>query len=357
MNKAVSRDALLREADRGGQSFFVHSRVESSDRIADYRQSVGPQLRYGVAPGQMRDVELERVMLDFLERRTDVLVTTLIIESGLDIPTVNTMLMNRADTLGLAQIYQLRGRIGRSHHQVFCYLQSPAGTVLSEEAEKRVRVIAEHEDLGAGLTIAMRDLEIRGAGTLLGPEQHGFMVSVGFDLYCRMVDEVVQELEGKAPERRPEPSISSDLPAFIPDEYITDPDEKLDAYRRLAAVTVSGELEEIRAEFRDRFGPLPSEAEHLFELKRLRLTGRDVGATRLRVGKDRLEVDLADPLQRDQILRLVASTPARIEFLGGGTGSFRVRSPVEPISLTTNLLRVLGGSGTVADLPLPDAGS
>ena len=357
MNKDVVRDALLREADRGGQSFFVHNRVESIDRIAHYLQSIVPQLRYGVAHGQMRDVELERVMLDFLERRTDVLVTTLIIESGLDIPTVNTMLMNRADTLGLAQIYQLRGRIGRSHHQAFCYLLVPAGTVLSEEAEKRVRVIAEHEELGAGLTIAMRDLEIRGAGNLLGPEQHGFMVSVGFDLYCRMVDEVVQELEGKAPERRPEPSISSDLPAFIPDEYITDPDEKLDAYRRLAAVTASGELEEIRAEFRDRFGPLPPEAEHLFELKRLRLTGRDAGATRLRVGKDRLEVDLADPLQRDQILRLVASTPARIEFLGGGTGSFRVRSPAEPISLTTNLLRVLGSSGTVADLPLPAAGS
>jgi transcription-repair coupling factor (superfamily II helicase) len=357
MNKDVVRDALLREADRGGQSFFVHNRVESIDRIAHYLQSIVPHLRYGVAHGQMRDVELERVMLDFLERRTDVLVTTLIIESGLDIPTVNTMLMNRADTLGLAQIYQLRGRIGRSHHQAFCYLLVPAGTVLSEEAEKRVRVIAEHEELGAGLTIAMRDLEIRGAGNLLGPEQHGFMVSVGFDLYCRMVDEVVQELQGKAPERRPEPSISSDLPAFIPDEYITDPDEKLDAYRRLAAVTAPGELEEIRAEFRDRFGPLPPEAEHLFELKRLRLTGRDAGATRLRVGKDRLEVDLADPLKRDQILRLVASTPARIEFLGGGTGSFRVRSPAEPISLTTNLLRVLGGSGSVADLPLPAAGS
>jgi transcription-repair coupling factor (superfamily II helicase) len=357
MNKDVVRDALLREADRGGQSFFVHNRVESIDRIAHYLQSIVPQLRYGVAHGQMRDVELERVMLDFLERRTDVLVTTLIIESGLDIPTVNTMLMNRADALGLAQIYQLRGRIGRSHHQAFCYLLVPAGTVLSEEAEKRVRVIAEHEELGAGLTIAMRDLEIRGAGNLLGPEQHGFMVSVGFDLYCRMVDEVVQELQGKAPERRPEPSISSDLPAFIPDEYITDPDEKLDAYRRLAAVTAPGELEEIRAEFRDRFGPLPPEAEHLFELKRLRLTGRDAGATRLRVGKDRLEVDLADPLQRDQILRLVASTPARIEFVGGGTGSFRVKSPAEPISLTTNLLRVLGGSGSVADLPLPAAGS
>ncbi|HXL15091.1 MAG TPA: transcription-repair coupling factor, partial [Methylomirabilota bacterium] len=305
MNKDVIRDALLREADRGGQSFFVHNRVESIDRIAHYLQSIVPQLRYGVAHGQMRDMELERVMLDFLERRTDVLVTTLIIESGLDIPTVNTMLMNRADALGLAQIYQLRGRIGRSHHQAFCYLLVPTGTVLNEDAEKRLRVIAEHEELGAGLTIAMRDLEIRGAGNLLGPEQHGFMVSVGFDLYIRMVDEVVQELQGKAPERRPEPAITSDLPAFIPEEYISDPDEKLDAYRRMAAITTLVELEELKAEFRDRFGPLPSEAGHLFELKKLRLIGRDSGATRLRVGRERLEIDLAEALKRDQILRLV----------------------------------------------------
>ena len=357
MSKDVVRDTLLREADRGGQSFFVHNRVESIDRMANYLQSIVPQLRYGVAHGQMRDVELERVMLDFLERRTDVLVTTLIIESGLDIPTVNTMLLNRADALGLAQIYQLRGRIGRSHHQAFCYLLVPAGTVLTEEAEKRLRVIAEHEELGAGLTIAMRDLEIRGAGNLLGPEQHGFMVSVGFDLYCRMVDEVVQELQGKAPERRQEPAISSDLPAFLPEEYIFDPDEKLDAYRRMAGITTMQELDEMHAEFRDRFGPLPAEAEHLFELKRLRLIGRDAAATRLRVGRDRLEVDLAEPLKREQILRLVGSTTARIEFLGGGTGTFRVRNPDQPIPLATNLLRLLGGSDSLSDLPLPAAGS
>ena len=357
MSKDVIRDALLREADRGGQSFFVHNRVESIDRIAHYLQSIVPQLRYGVAHGQMKDEALEKVMVDFLERRTDVLISTLIIESGLDIPTVNTMLMNRADALGLAQIYQLRGRIGRSHHQAFCYLLVPAGTVLSEDAEKRLRVIAEHEELGAGLLVAMRDLEIRGAGNLLGPEQHGFMISVGFDLYCRMVDEVVGELQGKPLETRPEPSVSSDLPAFIPEEYISDPDEKLDAYRRMAGIVEVTELDQLEAEFRDRFGPPPSEATHLMDLKRLRLMGRQAGAARLRVGKDRLEVELAETLKREQILRLVASTSARIEFVGGGTGSFRVRSPQEPISLMTNLLRVLGGSDSVLDPPLPAAGS
>jgi transcription-repair coupling factor (superfamily II helicase) len=197
----------------------------------------------------MRDVEVERVMLDFLERRTDVLISTLIIESGLDIPSVNTMLVNRADTLGLAQTYQLRGRIARSHHHAFCYLLVPAGKVLTEEADQRLRAISEHEELGAGLQIAMRDLEIRGAGNLLGPEQHGFMASVGFDLYCRMVDEVVQELQGTAVARRPEPELASDLAAFVPEEYIVDRDEKLDVYRRMAGLSDLDALEALDPSF------------------------------------------------------------------------------------------------------------
>jgi transcription-repair coupling factor (superfamily II helicase) len=354
-SQEVIRDALLREADRGGQSFFVHNRVETIDSMAHYIRSIVPQLRLGVAHGQMRDAELERVMLDFLERRTDVLVSTLIIESGLDIPTVNTMLVNRADALGLAQIYQLRGRIGRSHHQAFCYLLLPLGRVPTEDAEKRLRAIAEHEELGSGLQIAMRDLEIRGAGNLLGPEQHGFMVTVGFDLYCRMVDEVVQELRGEAVEKRPEPAVSSDLPAYVPGEYIADPDEKLDAYRRLAAVGQPSELEQLAAELRDRFGPAPREVEHLLALKRLRLLGRDAGAERLRVGTDRIEVELHEAVKREQALRLVAATSAPIEFRGPGTRLLVVRKPRDPISVATNLLQVLGGSDSVPGSPLPAA--
>jgi transcription-repair coupling factor (superfamily II helicase) len=353
--KEIIRDALLREADRGGQSFFVHNRVETIDSMAHNIRTIVPQLRIGVAHGQMRDAELERVMLDFLERRTDVLVSTLIIESGLDIPTVNTMLVNRSDALGLAQIYQLRGRVGRSHHQAFCYLLVPAGKVLSEDAEKRLRAIAEHEELGSGLQIAMRDLEIRGAGNLLGSEQHGFMVTVGFDLYCRMVDEVVQELRGEAVEKRPEPAVSSDLPAFVPGEYIADSDEKLDAYRRLAAIGDTAELDVLAAEWRDRFGPVPLEVEHLLALKRLRLVGRDAGAERLRVGTDRVEIELHEPVKRDQALRLVAATATPIEFRGPGTKLLVVRKPRDPISVTTNLLRALKGSDSVADSPLPAA--
>jgi transcription-repair coupling factor (superfamily II helicase) len=357
LSQDVIRDALLREADRGGQSFFVHNRVESIDRMAHYLRSIVPQLRYGVAHGQMRDVELERVMLDFLERRTDVLISTLIIESGLDIPSVNTMLVNRADTLGLAQTYQLRGRIGRSHHQAFCYLLVPAGKVLTEEAEQRLRAISEHEELGAGLQIAMRDLEIRGAGNLLGPEQHGFMASVGFDLYCRMVDEVVQELQGTAVARRPEPELASDLAAFVPDEYVADRDEKLDVYRRMAGLTDLDALEALRSELRDRFGPLPPEVANLLELKRLRLLGRDAGVDRLRVGRDRLEVELAEDLAREQIIRLVGVMAARVEFAGPGSRTIRIKSPSDPLALATNLLQHLNPSGSVPRLPLSAAGS
>ncbi|HEY6573202.1 MAG TPA: transcription-repair coupling factor [Candidatus Eisenbacteria bacterium] len=352
MSREVIQDALLREADRGGQSFFVHNRVETIDQQAHYLQSMVPQLRYAVAHGQMRDTQLEKVMLDFLERRVDVLVSTLIIESGLDIPTVNTMLINRADALGLAQIYQLRGRIGRSHHQAFCYLLVPPGKVLAEDSEKRLRVIAEHEELGAGLQIAMRDLEIRGAGNLLGPQQHGFMTSVGFDLYCRMVDEVVQELKGTAVEQRPEPEVASDLPAFVPEEYVTDRDEKLDVYRRLAAIGETAALDALALELQDRFGARPPEVEQLLALKRLRLLGRDAGATRLRVRRERLELEFGAPLARSKALALVTSIQAKLEFADSAR-ILRVTKPGDPVSLATNILRQLGPLGSVSPLPSP----
>ncbi|MGE5174932.1 MAG: transcription-repair coupling factor [Hyphomicrobiales bacterium] len=357
MSPDVVREALLREADRGGQSFFVHNRVETIDQMAHYIQGLVPQLRFGVGHGQMRDSELERVMVDFLERRTDVLVSTLIIESGLDIPTVNTMLVHRSDALGLAQLYQLRGRIGRSHHQAFCTLLVPAGKVLSEDAEKRLRVIAEHEELGAGLMIAMRDLEIRGAGNLLGPEQHGHMLSVGFDLYCRMVDEVVQELQGTPVDRRPEPEISSQVPAFVPDEYVADRDEKLDVYRRMAALHDLEGVETLRAELRDRFGPLPDEVDHLLAMKRLRLIGRDAGAERLRVGRDRLEIELAAPLPRARIVALVGAVPVPIEFAGQGARTLRLRNPEDPVSLATKVLQHLAAADSVGNSPLTAPGS
>jgi transcription-repair coupling factor (superfamily II helicase) len=193
----------------------------------------------------------------------------------------------------------------------------------------------------------MRDLEIRGAGNLLGPEQHGFMTSVGFDLYCRMVDEVVQELKGTAVDRRPEPEVASDLPAFVPEEYVADRDEKLDVYRRLAATTEGAALDALAAELRDRFGPPPAEVEQLLSLKRLRILGRDAGATRLRIRTDRLELEFAEPLARPRALALVAAVPGRIEFAESAR-VLRVAKPVDPVSLATNILRQLGPLVSVA---------
>jgi transcription-repair coupling factor (superfamily II helicase) len=205
--------------------------------------------------------------------------------------------------------------------------------------------------------IAMRDLEIRGAGNLLGPEQHGFMASVGFDLYCRMVDEATQELQGKVVDRRPEPEIASDLAAFVPDEYISDRDEKLDVYRRMAGLAELAEVEALAAEMGDRFGPPPAEVRNLLELKRLRILGRDQGVERLRVGKDRVEVQLADALSRERIVRLVGSVPARVEFTGAGSRTIRVQPAPDPLALTTNLLQHLSPSDTVPRLPRSAPGS
>jgi transcription-repair coupling factor (superfamily II helicase) len=203
----------------------------------------------------------------------------------------------------------------------------------------------------------MRDLEIRGAGNLLGPEQHGFMAGVGFDLYCRMVDEVVQELQGTAVARRPEPEIASDLAAYVPDEYVSDRDEKLDVYRRMASLADLPALEALIAELRDRFGPFPEEVRNLLELKRLRLVGRDCGVERLRVGRGRVEVELAEPLAREQVVRLVGGVPGKVEFAGRGAKTIRVLEAGDPIALATILLQHLGPSDSVPRLPLSAAGS
>src|SRR5437773_953135 len=230
----VITDAILREIDRGGQVFYVHNRVETIDHAALYVQRLVPQVRLAVGHGQMSERALERVMLDFLEKKIDVLVSTMIIESGLDIPSVNTLILDRADTLGLAQLYQLRGRVGRSAHRAYAYLLVPSRRVLTEDAEKRLRVIEEFDDLGVGFKIALKDLEIRGAGNLLGPEQHGVIIGLGFDLYMKLLEEAVTELKGEAAEVGPEPRLLTDWSAYLPDDYVPDEHETLNLYRRLA---------------------------------------------------------------------------------------------------------------------------
>jgi transcription-repair coupling factor (superfamily II helicase) len=321
----VVTDAILREIDRGGQVFFVHNRVETIHHAALYLQRLVPQIRLAVGHGQMAERELERVMMDFIEKRTDVLVSTMIIESGLDIPSVNTLILDRADTLGLAQLYQLRGRVGRSSHRAYAYLMVPSRRVLTEEAEKRLRVIEEFDELGVGFKIALKDLEIRGAGNLLGPEQHGFIIGLGFDLYMKLLEEAVAEIKGAAAQILPEPRLLTDWSAYLPDDYVPDEHEKLTLYRRLADARDAAQIEDLTVEMRDRFGMLPSPTVALVELRRLRLMGRDGEVESLRVFQNVVEAMLRRPLKPTEIAKLVGEVDFQLEFVTGREFGLRVR--------------------------------
>jgi transcription-repair coupling factor (superfamily II helicase) len=273
---ALIEEGIGRELDRGGQVFFVHNRIETIEAIADHLRRVIPRARIGVGHGQMKERALEAVMRQFVQGELDVLVSTLIVESGLDVPNANTMFVNRADHLGLAQLYQLRGRVGRSHRRAYCYLLVP--DQLDEDAERRLQVLEHHTELGAGYRIALKDLELRGAGNLLGPEQSGFVHAVGFDLYLRLLDETVRQLSDGDGQRPFVPAdVSLDLPAYLPDEYIVSQEAKLDVYRRLTALRTPGDIDALQSEVRDRFGPLPPPAQALFASALLRILGAALG--------------------------------------------------------------------------------
>ena len=269
-------EAFAREIDRGGQVFAVHNRIETIDTIAAKVRSLAPRARVGVAHGQMAAEELEEVMQRFVAGEVDILVSTMIVESGLDVPNANTMVVHDAHRFGLAQLYQLRGRVGRSHRRAYCYLLVP--DTIDADADERLKVLEHHTDLGAGYRIALRDLEIRGAGNLLGAEQSGHAQAVGFDLYMRWLEETVRALRGQGTVEQPaQPDVVLDRPARLPDGYVPDDDIKLDLYRRLARAVESGEIDGLRDELRERFGPLPVEAETLLDMARLRIMGAALG--------------------------------------------------------------------------------
>jgi len=321
----IVTDAILREVDRGGQVFFVHNRVETIHATALRVQKLVPMVRVAVAHGQMAERDLERVMLDFIERKTDVLVSTMIIESGIDMPTVNTLVVDRADTLGLAQLYQLRGRVGRSSHRAHAYLLVPSRRVLTEDAEKRLRVIEEFDELGVGFKVALKDLEIRGAGNLLGPEQTGFVVGLGFDLYVKLLEEAVAGLKGESAELPPEPRLLTDWSAYLPDDYVPDEHEKLNLYRRLAETRDVAGIDDLTLELMDRFGHLPQPAVALVELRRLRLLGASAQAEGLRVFHNVVEIALRRPLKPQEIRTVVGMLNFQLEFFTGREFGLRLR--------------------------------
>ncbi|MBA3646225.1 MAG: transcription-repair coupling factor [Gemmatimonadaceae bacterium] len=263
-------EGVSRELDRGGQVFFVHNRIETIQGIADHISRIVPRAKVGVGHGQMKERELEEVMRRFVSGEIDVLVSTMIVESGLDVPNANTMFVNRADTFGLAQLYQLRGRVGRSHRRASCYLLVPDS--VEEDANRRLKILEHHTELGAGYQIALKDLELRGAGNLLGPEQSGFVHAVGFDMYLRMLDETVKRLvRGDVAPKLLPADVVLDAPSYVPDDYIPSPEMKLDIYRRLTHMTEPADIEGLRDEVRDRFGPLPEPARVFFASALLRV--------------------------------------------------------------------------------------
>jgi transcription-repair coupling factor (superfamily II helicase) len=330
-------EGISREIDRGGQVFFVHNRIETIDGIADHVRRLTPRARVAIGHGQMRDVDLEAVMRRFVNGEVDVLVSTMIVESGLDVPNANTMFVNRADTLGLAQLYQLRGRVGRSHRRAYCYLMVP--DAVEEDAERRLHVLEHHTELGSGYRIALKDMELRGAGNLLGPEQSGHVHAVGFDLYLRMLDEQVKRLQhAESGLSLAAPAdVSVDVPAYLPDDYIPIAAVKLDIYRRLTRLTDAAEIDALEAEVRDRFGALPGEAGAFFAVAVLRVVGGALGieGILLRAGEARItfradavprmkafsgafhEVQFQTDVRRTQPLVLKLTRLGGAELLGG----------------------------------------
>jgi transcription-repair coupling factor (superfamily II helicase) len=325
----LAREIILREIERGGQIYVVHNRVHDIDRLANRLRKLVPEARFGVGHGQMDEHVLEEVMLGFIRHEFDVLVSTTIIESGVDIPNVNTIIIDNADALGLTQLYQLRGRVGRSNHRAYAYLLYQPNKTIREEAQERLETIQEATELGAGLRVAMRDLEIRGAGNILGGEQSGHIATVGYDLYMRLLRQAIEEVRAGSPALEEGP-VTLDLPmtALIPESYAPDAELRLGLYRQIAAVTTLDAVDDFAEELKDRFGEYPEEIEHLLALIRLRIRSLALG------------IDSVVEREREIVVRPILTEPLDKRRLTRVLG--------DSIKITTNSLRI-----RLLDLKMP----
>jgi len=322
-NKAVIREAIMREILRGGQVYFLHNQVDSIARTAEEIAEIVPEARIAVGHGQMRERELEAVMSDFYHQRYNVLVCTTIIETGIDVPSANTIIMDRADHLGLAQLHQLRGRVGRSHHQAYAYLLTPHPKRMTKDAGKRLEAIAQLEDLGAGFALATHDLEIRGAGELLGDDQSGQIASIGFSLYMDMLDRAVTALkEGREPSLEDATSghteVELRIPALLPDDYIADVNMRLSLYKRLASCKSQDDIDEFQVECIDRFGLLPEPAKNLIRVAELKLKAQAIGILKVDLSAQGGTIEFTETTRVDPgyIIKLVQTKPQLFKFEG-----------------------------------------
>ncbi|MBR6015482.1 MAG: DEAD/DEAH box helicase, partial [Firmicutes bacterium] len=342
------REVIERELARDGQVYVLFNKVRGISRIAAKIAELVPDARVAVGHGQMKENELEKIMIDFINKETDVLVSTTIIESGIDIPNVNTILILDADKLGLAQLYQLRGRVGRSNRIAYAYLMYKKDSVLTETAEKRLRAIKEFTEFGAGFKVAMRDLEIRGAGNLLGTEQHGHMMDVGYELYCKLVDDAVRALSGEVvnPDHE-EASIEIRTTAFIPSTYISDEVLKLQMYKKIAMVTCEEDEDEILDEMLDRFGDVPQETVNLTKISRIRSLAERLCITRVAEEREarftRVVFYFAqtNPLSAEKLMNLAAAFGPRVLIHGGVKPFIRYSVDKDKLRETIEVLETL----------------
>jgi len=326
--------------------FFVHNRVQSLPSVARFIQELVPDARVIMAHGQMKERELEATMVKFVSGQADVLASTAIVESGLDIPATNTIVVNRADRFGLAQLYQLRGRVGRERQQAYACLLVPADGRVDEQAQRRLRALQEFTELGSGFKLALRDLEIRGAGNLLGAAQHGHIAAVGFDLYAKLLAEAVRELKGEPTAAAVEPVISVAVEGFLPDDYVPEVNQRLAFYKRLASAVSDAEVDDLRAELLDRFGPPPTEAEQLFDIVHLRVAARSLGVEKLEAGEGVALITFAPgtPLDPRRLVRAIEGSRGRLKM----KREFTIEAVVERgewARVRASLLRLLEGLG------------
>ena len=337
-DNATLKEAMLREILRGGQVYYLHNEVKSIEQTARELEELLPEARVGIAHGQMRERELEQVMSEFYHKHYNVLVCTTIIETGIDIPSANTIIMDRADKLGLAQLHQLRGRVGRSHHQAYAYLLTPDNRAMTKDAEKRLDAIAETTALGAGFTLATHDMEIRGAGELLGDGQSGNILGIGFTLYMEMLNRAVAAIQKGESFDLEHPlenntEINLRIPALIPDEYLPDVHTRLTLYKRISGAETKQDLKELQVEMIDRFGLLPQEVKNLVIATELRIEAMPLGIKKLEAGAK------------------------------GGRIEFRPNTKIDPMTLVKlvqqqpNLYKLKGGNKLVFDMPMIDAQS
>ncbi len=326
-NDDLVEEAIVRELNRNGQVYFVHNRVKDIKEVAAKIKNILPEADIAVAHGQMRETKLEKLMLDFWDGNYDILVCTTIIENGMDISSVNTIIINQADKLGLAQLYQLRGRVGRSNRIAYAYLLYDEGKFLSEVAEKRLKAIKEFTSLGSGFKIAMRDLELRGAGNILGPEQHGHIETVGFSLYCKLLDKAINRLQNEGEEEQ-KLKLDLDIDAYLPGDYISDSKQKIEIYRRIKSVTSQAEYDQLQTELQDRFGSLPFPVKKLLQIAKLRVKAQEAPVVEIKEQKTKIALQLeadASLAGKDVLalgqhfsqVKFVADQPPRLEVTAG----------------------------------------